>query len=1287
VDVELGRGNGSIQYTTRSGTNKFTGSAVWTFRNTALDPNTWQNNRSQTIPVTASADTKALAAQGKADLALQPNWTNTQQGTFSIGGPIVKNKTFFFGLVDYYTNHQRSLDNFIVLTPCARQGIVRYFNTWNTTNAIGTETLTGANPTRIGVDLAGNPILPTGPSSGSSAGYDPSVQYRSLFGPLATMPTNNDCSGAAVNSTTLVPNGVSVTGPLGTNSGGWDQFRRQLDLSGYTARQLAGTPLPNNYEVGDGLNTAGYRVLRHSTGLDNLFGSGEATGIRKQFNVKIDHNFNSNNKGNVNFTYERTNSDDVFAPFPSSFSNSNFRHPIVITAGFTTTLSATLLNEARFGYRLQDLNVVAPMALPEDQDALAALFPAPVNGIKVVPFYGFVSSATSPCPLHYGARPPTNAPLPGVAAGCNISPTSKGKTPTWTFSDTVSWTHGAHSIKFSGELRLNSSKTETPGTSDFTGTTTYAAATIGAFGSTAPGTTGQTDFSNTNIRPATDPNNLLGLQNNTRTSAQNLMNMLAGSLSNVATQYYIDSPPASSAPSISDWKDFRNNEYINVTVKQTEFSAWIKDEWKVARNFTITPGLRWDYTGVPYLSNGTTVGLVGGGGAAFGISGRDFTAWMNPGARADATTLELVGPNSPNPSKSAYPDIWGNFGPSFAFAWTPKMFGEGKTTIRGGYQITYSTGSPNPGQGRFSSYSQAFTGIPGRTFLAQANQQSGIYLDMSTADNTLNPNNLTTILPIAPTVAPLQTQASAGPRNQPLSVFDPNYTSPYVQNLTLSVTRNVNRNLTVDLRYIGTLGRKSYATQNLNLNNFRTNGLLAALNAVRTGDDANTGLLDQIFAGVNLCTTATNTSAGNCGAGTWGPINGTTQKAAAQIRANGLGGTSLTSLVNGDFATLAGTISNFNYNWGSATNAHVCAVNCTLPDPNPNNATVGSALRLNGFPDNYVVTNPQFSSVTYYTNWGSNNYHSFQAQTTWRPIQGVSGSFTYSWSRNLGLGPLADPTSRAQDYTDIGNNPRHEFRSNGTFELPFGPNKLVAGNSSGWVARAIEKWQMGVIYNYSTGAPASITMNSMIYGNGLPDVRHPVDFNELRGVNWGIQNGVNLEGRYFDNNDKFLLVPDPQCINVTTSQNLFSATGPTGTPRCTLNALAMVVAPGTPDSGTVASFYGTSTPPPSVAADTRTVQIVLQHPQPGQRGNLGNNEVFGLGFYRFDANLGKTFRITESKSLQVRFDALNVLNHPQPSNPNLNIDPQGFPAASVPFGQIATKTGTRTMQGQLRFSF
>src|SRR5215470_5364704 len=45
VDAELGRGNAQIQVQTRSGTNKFRGAAVWNVRNSALDPNTWANNR------------------------------------------------------------------------------------------------------------------------------------------------------------------------------------------------------------------------------------------------------------------------------------------------------------------------------------------------------------------------------------------------------------------------------------------------------------------------------------------------------------------------------------------------------------------------------------------------------------------------------------------------------------------------------------------------------------------------------------------------------------------------------------------------------------------------------------------------------------------------------------------------------------------------------------------------------------------------------------------------------------------------------------------------------------------------------------------------------------------------------------------------------------------------------------------------------------------------------------------------------------------------------------------
>ena len=50
----------------------------------------------------------------------------------------------------------------------------------------------------------------------------------------------------------------------------------------------------------------------------------------------------------------------------------------------------------------------------------------------------------------------------------------------------------------------------------------------------------------------------------------------------------------------------------------------------------------------------------------------------------------------------------------------------------------------------------------------------------------------------------------------------------------------------------------------------------------------------------------------------------------------------------------------------------------------------------------------------------------------------------------------------------------HSLRMNGTIELPIGPNKLLFANTSGWVARAIERWQTSFILNMATGQPSSI---------------------------------------------------------------------------------------------------------------------------------------------------------------------------------------------------------------------
>ncbi len=291
VDAEVGRGNSQIQIQTRSGTNRFTGSAVWNVQNTALDANTWANNRVQP---------EAVAAP----------WRNYHQYTASIGGPIVKGKTFFFALWDGFLPKNRTDINATILTPCARNGIFRYYDNWSNGN-VNQITTGGSTPRTQVVDYEGNPLPPATNPNGSA--HNGILRYASVFGPLVNTPTQPDCSDAVVQGTP------------------WDSYRTQVDPSGYVTKLLGVMPTPNNYEVGDGLNTAGHRWVLTRTGADNRFGFGEPVN-RKQINVKIDHNFNQTNKINAGYTYERNWSDNqygvwevaiphVFLPASAGFHN------------------------------------------------------------------------------------------------------------------------------------------------------------------------------------------------------------------------------------------------------------------------------------------------------------------------------------------------------------------------------------------------------------------------------------------------------------------------------------------------------------------------------------------------------------------------------------------------------------------------------------------------------------------------------------------------------------------------------------------------------------------------------------------------------------------------------------------------------------------------------------------------------------------------------------------------------------------------------------------------------
>jgi hypothetical protein len=195
VDAETGRGAGQVQILTRSGTNTYQGSAVLNIQNSALNANTWNNNRT-------GAD---------------KTWFNRPQLTVNYGGPIVKNKTFFFALFDGQRMYSRENVLAPVLTKEARQGLFRYFP-GVVNGAADSQIIGGATPQAPVVDALGNPIRPAAATG--------DLQSIGVFGV--------------------------------------DPLRPGLDKTGYVQRVLTGMPLPNDFkDGGDGLNSAIFRWVRH----------------------------------------------------------------------------------------------------------------------------------------------------------------------------------------------------------------------------------------------------------------------------------------------------------------------------------------------------------------------------------------------------------------------------------------------------------------------------------------------------------------------------------------------------------------------------------------------------------------------------------------------------------------------------------------------------------------------------------------------------------------------------------------------------------------------------------------------------------------------------------------------------------------------------------------------------------------------------------------------------------------------------------------------------------------
>ena len=1173
VDAETGRGNGQVQITTRSGTNQYHGSVVWNVRNSALDANTWSNNKQVVRGVWTPA---------------KGNWQNTHEYSVSLGGPIKKNKTFFFFLWDQQFERDRTQMRPVVLTDCARNGIFRYWegyqngNLNQVTSGIGT-----VNPITQSVDSFGNPQRPALNPNGTP--YTGQLRYFSVFGPLLNTPVQPDCSDAVVN----------------TNSP-WDSNRTGMDPAGYSQRYLQHMPRANIFDGGDGLNTAIHQwdFRAHGTGdLNTAYGT-SFVADHYQANLKIDHVFNPMHKIAVNGSFQRVPNDyiPVSGPtvqWPDGYLSKTLRKPRVFTANFTSTLTPQLLNEARFGYRANQHYVWAPWEVPNESDREVPLS-FMLNGSNGIPIvYNPATIAAS------GTQGGT---LTTVSFTCSTGCAQQGNyTPLYQYADTLTWSKGKHTFKGGVDIRIAYTK----------GYETPTAPIPKAFG--GAGQNPNQRFSNNSAMP--------GLVANNQTVANSLLYFLSGSLASTQQYYHIyDSHDP-------QWQGFLEHTRKLTWAHQNDWAVFFKDDWRVRPSFTLNLGVRYEFYGSPYEHNGLTPTPVDGGIGMLGVSGRSFDEWLRPDRPVDLslqTQIELVGPHSPIPSRGLYEDDWNNIGPAVGFSWQLPWFGKGKTNVRGGYQVTYA---------KPSNLAALVNGIflnPGFSNLAQSTGPlNGAYFDL---------RNLQDFVPIIPATAPLQPIPLTKP-NQAISAFDWNFTTPYIQNITLSVTRDVTSFLNVDVRYIGTRGLKLDGNWDLNVPNvFYNSKLFDAIERTRRGEDVE--LFDQMFLGLNLNPGVVGCDRSNPTA-TCAAVNGTTQRGSQHLRLNS---TFRSDLANGTYAALANALNVFNGVGAGTVNFGVAGERGTVlkranagfnvPGGNTGGSIpAGYVVPAGLFPSNWITANPQVSQANYYTNTGKSSYHSLQLQSTVRASSLLNIQGTYVWSKSLALsaGTYTNPADRNLDYNLAPTHSTHDFRANGTFSLPFGPNRPFFGNSSGWTARLIEGWQTSFIYNVSSGQPASVVGATTLYANGVPDIVGDFPVKPFSDLVWSGDSG-----KYFGS--RFGQTADPQCSQIASELR----------PYCTLQAVT----------------------------DSSTNQVVLQNAHPGQRGTLGQKTMELPGAWALDAAISKSFQIKEGKRVQVRMDATNIFNHPLLGNPTLNVN------STSPFGDISAKGDQRRQfKAQVRLDF
>ncbi len=544
--------------------------------------------------------------------------------------------------------------------------------------------------------------------------------------------------------------GASYVVPVGFNALSPQQIAGIDPLHiGANAASLAyfnSLPRPNVTSFGDGFNYQGFNFAAPISDTQNVYIS------------KLDYNITKDAKHHVSVTGALRNDAAPGAPFFPGEAPSqtlvNYSKGIIVN--YSGVIRPTLINNFRYGFVRES--------------------------------FGSIGNSEQQWVFFRGINDPQSAPNA-------VTRTNSFQRPTNSFSDDVSWIHGHHTWQFGGQVSFIRNPRQS-----FNSSFSFGSANAGWFNTTGfAGKSGSPLNPANNIDPTTGAP-YPGVDGGFANSYDFPLTALMGLVPEVNAQYNF----ARNGNAIAQGAPLTRRFAIN------SYEPYIQDTWKIKPTLTITLGLRYSLFSPPWETNGLEVSPTVNLGKWFANRG-------NEGANGIPSNQDVpVAFNWSGPANGGHGGFYNwdykNLGPRVAFAWAPNrtsgllgsLFGENKTSIRGGFSMVYD----RFGQGLVDDFDQfgafglssTLTNQAAAQTVASAPRLTDIHT-IPTTDN--NGNNILAPPPVAtfPQPFPPGTFTAA-------TGIDNSLKTPYAYTIDFSVARELKAGLTLEAAYVGRLSHR-----------------------------------------------------------------------------------------------------------------------------------------------------------------------------------------------------------------------------------------------------------------------------------------------------------------------------------------------------------------------------------------------------------------------------------------------------------------------------------------------